>query len=139
MADRHTGPPATPHDRSVSELVDDATQQITRLVRDEIALARVEMQDRTKGIARGAGIAGAGGLLAFYGGIALTAAAVLALALVLPNWAAALIVGAGLVVVGAGLGLLGKKNVTEAAPPVPREAMQSVKEDIEIVKDGSKR
>ena len=128
MADTHTGPP----DRSVAELVDDATQQITRLVRDEIALARVEMQDRTKGIARGVGIAGAGGLVAFYGGIALTAAAVFALALVLPNWAAALIVGAG-------LGLLGKKNVTEAAPPVPREAMQSVKEDIEIVKDGSKR
>ncbi|MFF5032988.1 phage holin family protein [Nocardia salmonicida] len=135
MADTHTGPP----DRSVAELVDDATQQITRLVRDEIALARVEMQDRTKGIARGVGIVGAGGLVAFYGGIALTAAAVFALALVLPNWAAALIVGAGLVVVGAGLGLLGKKNVTEAAPPVPREAMQSVKEDIEIVKDGSKR
>ncbi|MFD3747440.1 phage holin family protein [Nocardia sp. NPDC058633] len=139
MANTHTGPPATADSRSVAELVDDATQQITRLVRDEIALARVEMQGRTKGIARGAGIAGAGGLLALYGGLALTAAAVFALALVLPNWAAALIVGAVLLAVGAGLGLLGKKNVTEAAPPVPREAMQGVKEDIEIVKDGSKR
>ncbi|MFJ2666485.1 phage holin family protein [Nocardia fluminea] len=139
MANTQTGPPTTSPSRSVAELVDDATQQITRLVRDEIALARVEMQGRTKGIARGAGIAGAGGLLAFYGGIALTAAAVLALALVLPNWAAALIVGAALVVIGAGLGLLGKKNVTEAAPPVPREAVRGVKEDIEIVKDGSRR
>ncbi|MGF0316370.1 phage holin family protein [Nocardia fluminea] len=139
MANTQTGPPTNSHNRTVAELVDDATQQITRLVRDELALARVEMQSRTKGIARGAGIAGAGGLLAFYGGIALTAAAVLALALVLPNWAAALIVGAALVVVGAGLGLLGKKNVTEAAPPVPREAVRGVKEDIEIVKDGSRR
>lgn len=139
MATAQTGPPANSSTRSVAELVDDAGQQITRLVRDEIQLARVEMQGRTKGIARGAGIAGVGGLLAFYGGIALTAAAVLALALVLPNWAAALIVGAALLVVGAGLGLLGKKNVTEAAPPVPREAVQGVKDDIEIVKDGSRR
>ncbi|MFC4374518.1 phage holin family protein [Nocardia halotolerans] len=127
------------HTRSVTELVDDATQQISRLVRDEIGLARAEMQGRTKGIARGAGIAGAGGLLAFYGGIALTAAAVLALALVLPHWAAALIVGAALVVVGGGLGLLGKKNVTESAPPVPREAAQGVKEDIDTIKDGRQR
>ncbi|WP_280230151.1 phage holin family protein [Nocardia cyriacigeorgica] len=45
------------------------------------------------------------------------AAAIMALALVLPGWAAALIVGGALLVVAAVLGLLGKKNVSEAAPP----------------------
>ncbi|WP_181697139.1 phage holin family protein [Nocardia sp. GTS18] len=135
MAHTQTGPPT----RSVTELVDDATKQITRLVRDELQLARVEMQDRTKGIARGAGIAGAGGLVAFYGGIALTVAAIFALALVLPEWAAALIVGAALVVIGAILALVGKKNVSSAAPPVPQEAVHGIKDDIDIIKDGSRR
>lgn len=139
MAHIQTGPPSTEQTRSVTELVDDATRQITRLVRDEIQLGRIEMRDRTKGVARGAGIAGAGGLLAFYGGIALTFAAVFALAIVVPDWAAALIVGAGLLVIGAVLGLLGKKNVTDAAPPVPGETAESVKKDIETIRDGSKR
>ncbi|MEU4596304.1 phage holin family protein [Nocardia sp. NPDC023988] len=138
MAHTQTGPP-TQHTRSVAELVDDATKQITRLVRDELQLARVEMQDRTKGIARGAGIAGAGGLVAFYGGIALTVAAIFALALVLPEWAAALIVGAALLVIGAILALVGKKNVSSAAPPVPQEAVHGIKDDIDIIKDGSRR
>ncbi|NKX86361.1 phage holin family protein [Nocardia coubleae] len=138
MAHTQTGPP-TQHTRSVTELVDDATKQITRLVRDELQLARVEMQDRTKGIARGAGIAGASGLVAFYGGIALTVAAIFALALVLPEWAAALIVGAALLVIGAILALVGKKNVSSAAPPVPQEAVHGIKDDIDTIKDGSRR
>ncbi|WP_278265337.1 phage holin family protein [Nocardia sp. AG03] len=138
MADTRTGPPTT-HDRSVSELVGDASQQITRLVRDEIQLARIEMQDRTKGLALGAGIAGAGGLLAFYGGIALTAAAVFALALAVPDWAAALIVGAALLIVGGGLALFGKKKATDAAPPVPRDAVHGVKTDLDTIKEGVAR
>ncbi|WP_280231944.1 phage holin family protein, partial [Nocardia cyriacigeorgica] len=115
MAETYHAP--SPQTRSISELVDDATTQLSRLVRDEIRLARIEMQDRTKGIATGLGFAGAAGVLAFYGGAALIAAAIMALALVLPGWAAALIVGGALLVVAAVLGLLGKKNVSEAAPP----------------------
>ncbi|ONM47949.1 phage holin family protein [Nocardia donostiensis] len=136
MAHAHTTSADT---RSVTELVEDATSQLTRLVRDEIQLARLEMQDKTKGVAKGAGMAGAGGLLAFYGGAALVAAAVLALALVLPDWAAALIVGAVLLLLGAGLALLGKKNVSAAGPPVPQHAVDDVREDIQAVKGGTRR
>ncbi|MBF6455688.1 phage holin family protein [Nocardia cyriacigeorgica] len=132
MAETYHAP--SPQTRSISELVDDATTQLSRLVRDEIRLARIEMQDRTKGLAAGLGLAGAAGVLAFYGGAALIAAAVMALALVLPGWAAALIVGGALLVVAAVLGLLGKKNVSEAAPPIPREAVQGVREDLDVVK-----
>ncbi|MCP2287536.1 phage holin family protein [Nocardia amikacinitolerans] len=125
--------------RSVAELVDDATTQLTRLVRDEMQLARLEMQDKTKGIAKGAGLAGAGSLLAFYGGAALTAAAVLALAIPLPDWAAALIVGVALLALGGVLALVGKKAVTEASPPVPSQAIEGVRDDVEAVKKGSRR
>ncbi|MFE7723206.1 phage holin family protein [Nocardia rhizosphaerihabitans] len=138
MADTQFGPSSTQRTRSVTELVEDASQQITRLVRDEIQLARIEMQDRTKGLARGAGIAGAGGLLAFYGGIALVAAAIFALAIPLPTWAAALIVGAVLLLIGGALGLQGKRMAADAAPPIPRDAAQSVKDDLETIKEGAR-
>ncbi len=139
MAETRTGPPTTEHTRSVAELVDDASQQVSRLVRDEIQLARIEMRERTQGLAFGAGLASAGGLLALYGGIALTAAAVFALAILLPEWAAALIVGAVLILLGGGLGLLGKRKATDAAPPIPRDTAQSVKDDFATIKGRSTR
>jgi len=136
VAHVHT-PPAD--SRSVSQLVEDGTSQLSRLVRDEMQLARLEMQDKTKGVAKGAGMAGAAGALAFYGGAALVAAAILALALVLPGWAAALIVAAALFVTAAILALLGKKSVSSASPPVPQEAIKGVREDVDAVQGGSRR
>ncbi|MFE6862228.1 phage holin family protein [Nocardia sp. NPDC057668] len=125
--------------RSLSELVDTAGAQLTRLVRDEMALARIEMRDKGIGMAKGAGIAGAGGLLAFYGGGSLTAAAILALALVLPAWAAALIVSAVLFVLGAIAALAGKKTVEKAAPPVPATAIKDVRQDVEVLENRTHR
>jgi VIT1/CCC1 family predicted Fe2+/Mn2+ transporter len=126
-------PPANA--RSVTELVEDATAQVSRLIRDELQLARVEMREKGKRFGLGAGLAGVAALLAFYGGAALVAAAVLGLAEVLPGWASALIVAGALLVVAAVLGLSGKKSVEHAAPPIPREAVEGVREDIEVIKD----
>ncbi|MBF6192476.1 phage holin family protein [Nocardia implantans] len=126
-------PPA--NSRSVSELVEDATTQLSRLIRDELQLARVEMREKGKRFGLGAGLAGVAALLAFYGGAALVAAAVLGLTEVLPGWASALIVAGALLVVAAVLGLAGKKSVAEASPPIPREAVDGVREDIEVIKD----
>ncbi|MGV9974441.1 phage holin family protein [Nocardia beijingensis] len=126
-------PPA--NSRSVSELVEDATTQLSRLIRDELQLARVEMREKGKRFGLGAGLAGVAALLAFYGGAALVAAAVLGLTEVLPGWASALIVAGALLVVAAVLGRAGKKSVEEANPPIPREAVEGVREDIEVIKD----
>ncbi|WP_280245211.1 phage holin family protein [Nocardia abscessus] len=128
-----TRPPA--NSRSVTELVEDATAQLSRLIRDELQLARIEMRQKSKRFGRGAGLAGVAALLAFYGGAALIAAAVFGLAEVLPGWAAALIVAGALLVVAAILGLSGKKSVEQANPPIPQEAVESVREDIEVIKD----
>lgn len=127
------------HQRTVTELVEDATTQLTRLVRDEIQLAGLEMRNKARGFGAGAGLAGVGTLLAFYGGAALVAAAVFGLAIPLPDWAAALIVGAVLLCAGAIFALAGKKSVQRAAPPVPEEALAGMREDIEAIKDGSRR
>ncbi|MGK8522756.1 phage holin family protein [Nocardia asteroides] len=128
-----TRPPA--HSRSVAELVEDATAQLSRLIRDELQLARVEMRQKGKQFGRGAGLAGVAALLAFYGGAALVAAAVLGLTELLPGWASALIVAGALLAVAAVLGLSGKKSVETASPPIPREAVEGVREDIEVIKD----
>ena len=58
--------------------------------------------------------------------------------LVLPAWAAALIVTVVLFVVAGVLALLGKKQVSQAVPPMPEAAIASVKADVDAVKHAVK-
>lgn len=123
-------------DRSVGELVTDLTDEVKRLVRDEMRLAVFELQRKGKKMGLGAGLFGAAGLFAFLGAGSLVAAAVLALALVVPGWLAAVIVAVALFVVAGIAALVGKKEVTQGVPPVPEEAISGVREDVETVKQG---
>ncbi|WIX91916.1 phage holin family protein [Amycolatopsis sp. DG1A-15b] len=123
-------------DRSVGELVTDLTGEVKRLVRDEMRLAVFELQRKGKKMGLGAGLFGAAGLFAFLGAGTLVAAAVLALALVLPGWLAAVIVAVALFVVAGIAALVGKKEVTQGVPPVPEEAISGVREDVDTVKQG---
>lgn len=126
-------------DRSVAQLVSDASEQLSRLVRDEMRLAAAELKQKGKRAGTGAGLFGGAGVLAFYGGAALIASAILALSLVLAPWLAALLVGAVLLLIAAVAGLAGKKQVQRAAPPVPQQAVASVRSDIAAVKEGVRR
>ena len=123
-------------DRSVGELVTDLTDEVKRLVRDEMRLAAFELRRKGKKMGAGAGLFGAAGLFALFGGGALVAAAVLALALVVPGWLAALLVAVALFLVAGIAALVGKKEVTQAVPPVPEEAITGVREDVDTVKQG---
>ncbi|MFG1615231.1 phage holin family protein [Nonomuraea wenchangensis] len=121
------------------KLVSDLSVQVTRLVKDELRLARMELTAKGKRAGLGAGLFGAAGTAAFYGGAALVAAVILLLALVMPAWVAALVVGVVLLVVAAVLGLVGKNQVQRATPPVPEETIASVKADIDMVKERAHR
>lgn len=125
---------------STAELVQRATEQVSRLVRDELALARAELAQKGKHAGIGVGLFGGAGVLALYGLGALAATAILLLALVLPAWAAALIVAVVLFVAAGLLALAGKKQVSRAVPPVPASAVRSVRADVDTVtaavKDG---
>ncbi|WP_328458916.1 MULTISPECIES: phage holin family protein [unclassified Amycolatopsis] len=123
-------------DRSVGELVSDLSDEVKRLVRDEIRLAVLELQHKGKKMGFGAGLFGAAGLFALFGVGALVATAVLALALVVPGWLAALIVAVVLFLIAGVAALVGKKEVTQAVPPVPEEAITGVREDVDTVKQG---
>ena len=71
---------------------------------------------------------------ALLAGGALTAAAILALAIFLPEWLAALLVGAVLAVAAYVLVKQGKERVAEAGAPVPEQTIENVKEDVEWAK-----
>ncbi|MBE3009701.1 phage holin family protein [Microbispora sp. NEAU-D428] len=124
---------------STGELVRRLSEDVSRLIRDELRLARLEMTRKGKRAGMGAGLLGAAGLIAFYGGGALVATAILALALVLPAWASALIIGAALLALAGLIALVGKEQVSRAAPPTPDEAMRSLKADIDVMKESARR
>jgi uncharacterized membrane protein YqjE len=139
MADVLNGGQARPvTDQSTSELVQRASEQITRLVRDEIALAKAELTEKGKHAGIGVGLFGGGGVLALYGVGALIATLIIVFDLFLPLWLAALIVTVVLFAVAGILALLGKKQVTRATPPEPAEAVASVKADVDEVKHAVK-
>ncbi len=131
--------PSLGSDQSVAELIQTATQQTQTLVRDEIRLAQLELQEKGKRAGIGAGLFGGAGGLAFYGAGALIAGVILLLATAVDSWIAALIVAAALFA-GAGiLALTGKKQIDQATPPQPEEATASVQRDVDEVKARASR
>lgn len=126
-------------DRSTAELVKLAAEQVSVLVRDELKLAQAELTAKGKHAGKGIGMFGAAGVIALYGVAGVLTAIVLALALVMPAWLAALIVAVVLLAVAGGLAALGRTQVKQAAPPMPTDAVQSVKADIETVTGAAKQ
>ena len=140
MADVLNGGPTSPvADQSTAELVQRASDQISRLVRDEIALAKAELAEKGKHAGIGVGLFGGGGVLALYGVGALVTTLIVVFDLFLPLWLAALIITVVLFAVAGVLALLGKKQVTKAVPPEPEAAIASVKADVDEVKQAVAR
>lgn len=129
----------TANDRSVSELVQQLSTQTGELVRQELRLAQVEMQEKGKRAGRGAGLFGGAGLTALYGVGFLLAAAAMLLATALEPWIAVAIVGAALLLLSGLLALTGKKQVEQIGPVAPEQAIETTKQDIDHVKARAKR
>ena len=128
-----------PADLPVGELIKRATEQTSRLVREELHLAQLEMQEKAKHAGIGIGMFGAAGVVALFGVATLIATTVLALATALDAWLAALIVAVVLLAAAGVMALVGKQQVAEATPPVPEQAIDSVHEDIDEIKARSHR
>lgn len=122
---------------SVAELIAQVSNQTSRLVRDEVKLAKTELSATVKHAGVGVGLFGGAGVFALLALGTLVATAVLALALVLAPWLAALIVAVVLFVLAAVVALVGKKQVASATPPAPERAIDNVKKDVQQVKEGA--
>ena len=121
-------------DRSLSDLGRQLSLRTTELVRHEVELAKAELRVKGKRAGLGAGMFGGAGALGLYALGALTAAIIAGIAEALPVWASALIVAALYGAIAGILALRGKKKVQQATPPLPEEAVQSVKEDVRYTK-----
>jgi Putative Actinobacterial Holin-X, holin superfamily III len=121
-------------EQSVSELVKQLSEQTSALARKEIELAKAELAVKGKRAGIGAGMFGGAGLFGLYALGALTACLILALATAVAGWLAALIVAVAYAAIAGVLALQGKTKVQEASPPVPEQATESVKEDVQWAK-----
>jgi uncharacterized membrane protein YqjE len=118
----------------VGDLVQQLSQQTAALVRKEMRLAQVELQEKGKRAGIGVGLFGGSGLVALYGVGAIVAGAVMLLATAVAPWLAGVIVGVALLAVAGVLALTGKKEVERAVPPAPEQAIDSVKTDVDEIK-----
>jgi uncharacterized membrane protein YqjE len=130
---------APDQDRSTGEVVKQLSEQVSVLIRDELKLAQVEMTRKGKQAGLGIGLFGGSGLVALYGVGCLIACAIIAISGVVAAWLAALIVGAALLAAAAVAALIGKGRLQKATPPVPEQAVDSVKTDIEEIKERARR
>jgi hypothetical protein len=126
-------------EHSTGELVKMMSEQVSTLIRDELKLAQLEMTSKGKQAALGAGMFGASGVIAIYGVGCLLACAIIAISGSVAAWLAALIVGVALMAAAGCAALLGKRRLARAAPPVPEQAMASVRADVEEIKERTHR
>jgi membrane protein len=122
-------------DSSAGELVKQLSEQLSRLVRDELKLAENEMAAKGAKAAKGAGLFGGSGVIALFGIACLLAAAIAGLALVVATWLAALIVGAALLAIAGVAVLVGRGQLKQAVPVVPQQSVDSVKADVQTIKE----
>ncbi|MFE9168608.1 phage holin family protein [Streptomyces kebangsaanensis] len=122
-------------ERPVGELVHQATEQLSQLIRQEMTLARMELAQKGRRMGRGGGLLGAAGAIGYVGLIALAGTAVAAISLALPVWAAALIVTGALFAIAGVLALTGRAQLRYAAPPKPEVTLGSVRADVEEIKE----
>jgi uncharacterized membrane protein YqjE len=121
-------------DRSLGELLKQLSQQTTRLVHQELELAKAELTQKGKQAGAGAGMFGGAGALGLAALGALTACFILALNAIMPAWLAALIVAVIYGAIAAFLALRGRDKVKQATPLVPEQTIETVKEDVEWAK-----
>jgi hypothetical protein len=121
-------------DRPLAEVAENLTSDVSLLVRQEIELAKAEMAQKGRTAAPGIGMFGGAGIVALCAAGALTAFLVLVFSIFLPEWAAALIVGAVLAAVAVVLVRQGKERVADAGKPIPEQTIETVKEDVEWAK-----
>ena len=120
--------------RPLGDLFGDLASEMSNLVRQEVALAKVEVAQKAKYVGRNVGYLVVGGAVAYVAVLAIVAAIIMLLAKVMPGWGAALLVGVVIAIVG---WLLIGKAITalQNAELTPRETVETLKEDATWMKE----
>ncbi len=118
---------------SLGQLIGKMTETMSALVRDEIQLAQAQLTEKGKALGTGGALFAVAGLFGLFGLGWLLHAAFLALAGVLPGWAAALIVAGSVLLIAAIAALFGKAKMDKAPAP---ETKENIQKDIDAIKAG---
>lgn len=121
-------------DASAAQLVKQVSEQTQRLIRQELALARLEVTDKVKHAGIGAGLLAGAGFVTFFGLATLIAMLVLVLATALEAWLAALIVAVALFALAGSMAVIARGQIKRATPAAPQQTIESVKADVEEVR-----
>lgn len=114
-------------ERAIGSLVGEFFDQTKRLIRAEIALAKTELSQEATKFKAGGVMVGLGGALLLIGGIAFMLFTCALLAMVLPFWAATLIVTVAFLAIGAGIAYAGVQSMKKLHAPT--KTIQTLKED----------
>ncbi len=121
-------------ERPLGELLSDLVSETTTLVRNEVALAKVEITQKVTKAGTNIGSLVIGGAIGYAALLAFCAAAILLLARVMPDWLAALIVG-GIVACVAWLMISKALTALRNMDMKPQETVESLKEDAQWIKE----
>lgn len=131
------GTPEPDRQASLGKLVEQISEQASRLVRAEIALAKAELAEKAKKSGIGIGLLVMALLILVYAVGVLLLAAVYGLGTVWPLWLSALAIGGFMVLVTSVLALAGAQLLKNAT--TKPESVQRVKDDITAIKEGMHR
>lgn len=130
-------PPPTEQPPTMGRLMEQLSEQATRLVRAEVALAKAEATEKAKRSGIGIGLIAAAVVILLYAVGVLIWAGIIGLAEAWPLWLSALVVGAAMLLV-AGLAVAIAVRQLKKAARRP-ETIDRVKEDVETIKKGVRR
>ena len=124
-------------EKPLGELFADLAREVGALVRGEIALARVELAEKASRVGKDVGFLAAGALVAYAGFLVLLGGIVLTLALLIPLWVSALVVGVVVLAIG---GALVQRALVDLrrAELAPRRTMETLRDDVEWAKEQAK-
>lgn len=120
-------------DASPGQLASEVAKDVSTLVRQEVALAKAELQQEAKTAGVAAGALGGAGFAGYFVLVFLSLAAMYALDSVMPTGWAALIVAAVWGIVAAALAVVGRKKLKDFNPK-PERTIETVKEDVQWAK-----
>lgn len=122
-------------DRGTGELVKQLSNQVSTLARQEVELAKAETTEKGKKAGVGAGMFGGAGVAGLLTLGSLTAFLIVVLALAIPAWASALLITVMWAAVAGVLALQGRNKLREMGKPVPEKTVETVKEDVQWLKN----
>jgi hypothetical protein len=121
-------------DRSIGSLIGEVTQDISKLFRQEVALAKAEIKEEAAKAGKAGGMLAGAGFAGYMVAVLLSLALVFGLDAVMPIGWAAVLVAVVWAVVGGVLYTLGRKRLKDV-DPVPRQTVETLKEDAQWVRD----